>query len=99
MTLAHLRLFSILDGISYLVLLGIAMPLKYLADMPLAVRLVGSVHGFLFLTLCAFLLAALVKKRLSFGWCVVVFLCSVIPFAPFFLDRKLRNLDNHRPEP
>jgi len=40
-----LRLFSLLDGISYIVLLGIAMPLKYLADKPLAVRVTGSVHG------------------------------------------------------
>jgi integral membrane protein len=44
----RLRLFSILDGISYLILLGIAMPLKYLADEPLAVRIVGMAHGVLF---------------------------------------------------
>lgn len=86
----RLRLASILDGISYLILLGIAMPLKYLADLPLAVRIVGSLHGFLFLALCACLLEVLVRKRLSFGWCVVVFLCALFPFAPFFLDRKLR---------
>jgi len=86
----RLRLASILDGISYLILLGIAMPLKYLADMPLAVRIVGSLHGFLFLALCACLLEVLVRKRLSFGWCVIVFVCALFPFAPFFLDRKLK---------
>jgi integral membrane protein len=86
----RLRLASILDGISYLILLGIAMPLKYLADMPLAVRLVGSLHGFLFLTLCACLLEVLMRKRLSVGWCVIVFVCALFPFAPFFLDRKLK---------
>lgn len=86
----RLRLASILDGISYLILLGIAMPLKYLADMPLAVRLVGSLHGFLFLTLCACLLEVLVRKRLSVGWCVIVSVCALFPFAPFFLDRKLK---------
>ncbi len=91
--LDRLRLASGLDGVSYLVLLGIAMPLKYLAGEPLAVRIVGSVHGFLFLSLCACLLEVLVKKKLSFGWCVIVFLCSLIPFAPFFLDRKLRKME------
>ncbi len=88
----RLRLASILDGISYLVLLGIAMPLKYLAGQPLAVRVVGSVHGLLFLALCACLLEVLLRKRLSFAWCALVFLCSLVPFAPFFLDRKLRSL-------
>lgn len=86
----RLRLASILDGISYLILLGIAMPLKYVWEMPLAVRIVGSLHGLLFLALCACLLEALLKKRLSFGWCVFVFLCALFPFAPFLLDRKLK---------
>jgi len=88
--IARLRLASILDGISYLVLLGIAMPLKYLADLPLAVRVVGSFHGLLFLLLCACLLETFARKRLSFGWCLVVFACALFPFAPFLLDRRLR---------
>ena len=91
--LDQLRLASILDGISYLILLGIAMPLKYLADMPLAVRIVGSIHGFLFIVLCVYLLLALIRKVLPFKWCVIVFVCSVIPFAPFFLDRKLKKFE------
>ena len=86
----RLRLASILDGISYIILLGIAVPLKYLAGIPLAVKIVGPTHGILFLILCLFLLLALVDRKLSFGWCVIVFVCALIPFAPFFLDRKLR---------
>jgi integral membrane protein len=86
----RLRLASILDGVSYLILLGIAMPLKYLAGMPMAVRIVGMAHGILFLALCWCLLVALLDKRLSFKWCVIVFLCALVPFAPFFLDRKLK---------
>ena len=86
----RLRLSSILDGISYLVLLGIAMPLKYMADMPLAVRIVGS------------LLVALLRKQLTFWWCVGVFVCALVPFAPFWLDRKLvpiREKEMNSPEP
>lgn len=88
----RLRLASGLDGISYLILLGIAMPLKYLAGEPLAVKIVGMAHGVFFLALCTFLLEVLLRKKLSFGWCVVVFLCALFPFAPFFLDRKLRTI-------
>ena len=86
----RLRLASILDGVSYLILLGIAMPLKYLAGMPMAVRIVGMCHGLLFLTLCWCLLTVLLDRRLTFKWCVIVFLCALMPFAPFFLDRKLK---------
>jgi len=86
----RLRLASLLDGISYIILLGIAMPLKYLADMPLAVRIVGSAHGFLWVALCFFLLLALLKKKLSFGWCVIVFVGALVPFMPFWLDHKLK---------
>lgn len=86
----RLRLSSILDGVSYLILLGIAMPLKYMADMPLAVRIVGSLHGFFFVALCLFLLIALQRKQLNFGWCVIVFLCALVPFAPFWLDHRLK---------
>tara|TARA_R110002096_G_scaffold139504_9_gene293865 strand:- start:1832 stop:2143 length:312 start_codon:yes stop_codon:yes gene_type:complete len=86
----RLRLSSILDGISYLILLGIAMPLNYLADLPMAVRIVGSIHGFLFVALCLFLFLSLVTRRLSFGWCVIVFLCALMPLAPFLLDRRLK---------
>ncbi|MDF2378353.1 MAG: DUF3817 domain-containing protein [Verrucomicrobiales bacterium] len=86
----RLRLSSLLDGISYLVLLGIAMPLKYMADMPMAVRIVGSLHGLFFLALCLFLLIALLRKQLTFGWCAFVFLCALVPFAPFWLDHRLK---------
>ncbi len=86
----RLRLASILDGVSYLILVGVAMPMKYLADMPLAVRVAGSLHGFLFLALCACLLEVLVRRRLSFGWCSIVLACALFPVAPLLLDRKLR---------
>ncbi|MGB0152410.1 MAG: DUF3817 domain-containing protein [Verrucomicrobiales bacterium] len=88
--LDQLRLASLLDGVSYIALLGIAMPLKYVADMPMAVRIVGSVHGFLWIALCLFLLLALVKKKLSFGWCVIVFVGALVPLVPFWLDHKLK---------
>lgn len=49
-SLGHLQLASIFEGVTLLALLGIAMPLKHLADLPQAVSLAGPVHGFAFLT-------------------------------------------------
>ena len=85
-----LRLMSLLDGISFLVLLGIAMPLKYLMGWWQAVRLVGSLHGLFFVALCGLLVCSLVRGWLPFKWAALTFGCAFIPFAPFFLDRRLR---------
>jgi integral membrane protein len=51
--LGRLRIVAFLEGVSYLVLLGIAMPLKYIAGIPQAVRVVGMAHGVLFVLVCA----------------------------------------------
>ena len=56
--LRQLRLVALLEGTSFLVLLFIAMPLKYLADLPLAVRIVEACHGVLFLMFIAVLYRA-----------------------------------------
>lgn len=85
------RYCGYLEGISFLVLLGIAMPMKYLAGQPLAVRIVGSLHGLFFI---AYLITAFAygDKR---GWgakdYLVAFVAAVIPFGPFWLERRLRN--------
>jgi len=80
---------AIAEGISYLLLLGIAMPLKYLMDMPLAVRVAGSIHGFLFILYVLVLLQTAMKLKWSFSKIVLGFFASLLPFAPFFLDKLL----------
>ena len=77
------------EGISYLVLLGIAMPLKYMFDMPLAVRVVGGLHGVLFIAFSLILLRAYKLVPLSFGLSAFIFLLSFIPFGTFFIKRIL----------
>jgi len=89
----RLRLISFLDGVSYLILVGIAMPLKYLADIPTAVRIPGMIHGVLFILLCLALLVVLITRKLPFRWGVITFICALLPLAPFFLDRKLKIFD------
>jgi integral membrane protein len=87
---AFLRLVSLAEGISYLVLLGIAMPLKYLAGRPQAVQVVGAIHGALFVVFGLALLRAWVATRWSIHRPALVFIASFIPFAPFWMERRLR---------
>lgn len=87
--LAFLRHIALAEAVSYLVLLAIAMPLKYLADWPLGVRFVGMIHGLLFLALCWALVQAWINK-LSIKRCLTVFALSFVPIVPFFFDRRIR---------
>lgn len=84
------RRIAIAEGISFLILLGIAMPLKYFAGMPMAVKLVGYVHGFLFIGFVA--LAWQTKDALnkSFIWFIGAFIASLLPFGTFVLDKQLK---------
>jgi integral membrane protein len=88
-----LRRLSIVEGISTLVLFGIAMPLKYFAGMPMAVRIVGSVHGALFVALAIMLLLAVRKVPLSPWLALAGIVAAVVPGGPFLFDRRLAQFD------
>lgn len=85
-----LRKVSLAEGVSFLVLLGIAMPLKYMAGDPTAVKIVGWVHGALFVALSALVLRAYGAGRLSFGESAMLWVAALLPFGPFWMDRRLR---------
>ena len=87
--LSNLRTVGIVEGISTLVLFGIAMPMKYIGGMPMAVTVVGSIHGVLFLTLCS--MFALGMKRIPISpWLTAAGIAgAVVPFGPFVVDRWL----------
>jgi len=87
--LSFLRHVALAEAVSYLLLLGVAMPLKYFAGQPLAVRVIGMIHGVLFLLLCWALLQAWIN-RLSAKRCLTVFAISFVPIVPFFFDRRIR---------
>ena len=78
-----------MEGISTLVLFGVAMPLKYFAGMPLAVRVVGLIHGILFMALVVMFLAAIRKVPLSPWVAGLGIIAAVLPGGPFFFDRRL----------
>ncbi len=88
--LSGLRTLSFVEGASTLILFGIAMPLKYVWGMPLAVRIVGLTHGVLFSLLIFQLWRAIrrvpLDRRLA-GFCMVA---AVVPFGPFIADRWLK---------
>lgn len=92
--LGRLRFVGFWEGISFLVLLGIAMPLKYFAGWPQAVRIVGMAHGVLFIlyVLAAFHAASV----LAWPWrrTAVVLMASLLPAGPFVVDAKILQLDS-----
>ena len=89
-SLQRLRVIGALEGTSYLLLLGVAMPLKYLAGLPAMVRVVGWAHGLLFVLFVAVVFDTARRQRWSVGRLAGALLASVLPFGPFVLDRRLR---------
>jgi len=87
---AVLRALSLIEGVSFLVLVGIAMPLKYWAGLPLAVRVAGTLHGALFVGFCGALLWATLAARWPLARAALVFVVALVPGAPFWLDPRLR---------
>lgn len=85
-----LRAVSMTEGVSFLVLLLVAMPLKYVWHWPLAVKYVGWAHGVLFIALAALALAALLRGFIPFKTAVLLGLASLVPAGTFFMDRVLR---------
>jgi integral membrane protein len=83
------RLIANIEGWSYIILLFIAMPLKYLADLPMAVRIVGMLHGVLFVGFCISLTEMVIRFRWGLLKIILVFLSSLLPFGTFYMDRQL----------
>ena len=90
-----LRQLAIVEGISTLLLFGVAMPLKYLAGIPMAVTVVGSIHGFLFVALVLMLVVAIWKVPISMGLAAAGVAAAIIPGGPFLLERRLARIDRH----
>lgn len=87
--LGRFRTVAIFEGISFLVLLFIAMPLKYLADKPQAVNIVGWIHGFLFVLYMITGLMVMISLKWSLKKTATAVFASIIPFGPFILDKKI----------
>lgn len=88
--LKRFRKISILEGLSFLLLLFIAMPLKYVLDMPLAVKYVGWAHGVLFMLYIYVIFPTAKRLDWNFAKTSLGLISAVLPFGPFIFDRNLK---------
>ncbi len=77
------------EAISYLLLLGFAMPFKYFFDQPLGVQIVGMAHGLLWIVYVFLAIAGFLLKQWSAQITIVLIIASLLPFGPFIVDRRL----------
>jgi integral membrane protein len=87
-TFSWFRKIAFAEGVSFLVLLFIGMPLKYMAGYPMATMIAGSLHGVLFV---AFIILAFEVKgdyKMSFAWLAKSLIASVIPFGTFVMEKQ-----------
>lgn len=82
-----MRTVGIWEGISFLLLLFVAMPLKYFAGFPKAVSVVGMIHGVLVVAFIYTIINAIMSSGLPVKKGIIAFLASLLPFGTFFLDK------------
>lgn len=85
-----LRILGLVEGTSTLLLFFVAMPLKYLADLPMAVRIAGSLHGALFVAYVLLLAVAMWKSRWPLARGALLFTAAIVPFGPFVMDPRIK---------
>lgn len=88
----RLRLLAYLEGVSLIILIFIAVPLKYIFHNPAMVKIVGQVHGILFILFVFNTLSVGVEQHWNFKkttWKVL--LACFIPFGTFYIDNKILN--------
>jgi integral membrane protein len=81
---------ALAEGTSFLILLFIAMPMKYFMGMPMAVRVAGSIHGILFLLYVGQLARLRTKHQWDTRFVTQAFVASILPFGTFLFDKYLR---------
>lgn len=87
--LGRLRIIALLEGMSFLILLGIAVPLKYMAGQPQTVRVVGMIHGLLFILYVFYIIRIQADMKWSPKQTAIALIASVVPFGTFYADTKL----------
>ena len=85
-----MRMVGLCEGTSTLLLFFVAMPLKYMAGKPMAVSIIGAIHGALFIIYCAALWHAMTLNTKPLKWTVKYFVAALVPFGPFLVDGSLK---------
>lgn len=87
-TFSIFRKIAFAEGVSFLILLFIAMPLKYIAGIPMAVTVVGGLHGVLFVAFAVYAWEVKTTYKKDLRWLVKAGLASLLPFGTFYMDRE-----------
>jgi integral membrane protein len=87
-TLGKFRIIAFTEGVSYLILLFIAMPLKYVWGQPMAVRTFGSIHGLFFILYVIYAFLCKTEYRWPNLKLLILLGISFIPFGNFYADKR-----------
>jgi len=85
----RLRLLAYLEGISFLLILGVSMPLKYFYQMPTPNLVIGMIHGILFIAYCAFVIIVKSEQKWNLSKTTWALVAAFLPFGTFVADVKL----------
>jgi integral membrane protein len=91
-----LRITGFIEGLSLLILMGVAMPLKYLAGMPLAVKIVGWIHGVLFVVYVMMAMMVALDKGWTLKRLATAFIAAFLPFGTFIFDKSLMREEQNK---
>ena len=89
-TLKNITIMGYLEGTSFLLLLGVAMPLKYLMGIPEGVKYIGMAHGILCITYIIVLICSTIKIKMPLWAIPAGVIGSFLPFGPFIFDYLLK---------
>jgi len=87
-TYSWFRKVAFTEGVSFLVLIFVAMPLKYFAGMPIAVTIVGGLHGLLFIGFMIMIWEVKNEFKKDWSWVAKAFIASILPFGTFVMDKE-----------
>jgi len=82
------RFIAFLEGLSYLLLLFIATPIKYILDDPSYVKLLGMPHGMLFVAYIGLAIFISANKKWNLKTTFIILLASILPLGTFYIDKK-----------
>ncbi|MCU0327995.1 MAG: DUF3817 domain-containing protein [Chitinophagales bacterium] len=89
MNLTFFKKLAIVEGISFLVILFITMPLKYVAEMPMPNKFVGMIHGVLFIYYVIGVFLIKDKASWTSKDVLIALVASILPFGTFYVERKM----------
>ena len=97
--LMNLRRLGFVEGMSTLLLFGVAMPLKYIGENEIGVKIMGPIHGFLFIALVVVAGIAIHRVPIGTKLGLATVIAAVVPFGPFVVDHWLKRVDDQKTIP